>query len=302
MEIKIVDYLEWSNCYQISNDKTMLIIPSSFGIRVIHFGFREGRNEFAVLPLHENQQTGWKIYGGHRLWYAPEEMPRTYQPDNEAIVIESTSQYIRVTQPRELKTGIIKEIDISLQDNSCRVKIVHRLYNTGAGALTLAPWAISVMAPGGRGIMPLSIQGDYASTLVAKDSLGLWSYTDLTDSRLTWMKRYILLTQDVRSSTTLKIGAVGSLGWVAYLNRGHMFLKTYRYQRYGIYPDRGCSVEMYTDHELLEIETLGPLVELESGETVEHTEYWYLFADLPDPVSEEQIEGEILPYIQAALD
>ena len=27
----------------------------------------------------------WYAYGGHRIWCAPEKMPETYYPDNEAV-------------------------------------------------------------------------------------------------------------------------------------------------------------------------------------------------------------------------
>ena len=40
------------------------------------------------------------------------------------------------------------------------------------------------------------------------------------------------------------------------------------------YPDNGCSVECYTNEEMLEIETLSPLYQLSYGEEVQHTEIW----------------------------
>jgi hypothetical protein len=42
------------------------------------------------------------------------------------------------------------------------------------------------------------------------------------------------------------------------------------------YPDFGCSVEIFTNAAMLEVETLGPLATLEPGSAVEHVEEWSL--------------------------
>jgi hypothetical protein len=42
------------------------------------------------------------------------------------------------------------------------------------------------------------------------------------------------------------------------------------------YPDFGCSVEIFTNAAMLEVETLGPLTTLEPGSAVEHIEQWSL--------------------------
>jgi hypothetical protein len=42
------------------------------------------------------------------------------------------------------------------------------------------------------------------------------------------------------------------------------------------YPDFGCSCEFFTNGDFLELETLGPLVDVEPEAKVEHTERWSL--------------------------
>jgi hypothetical protein len=51
---------------------------------------------------------------------------------------------------------------------------------------------------------------------------------------------------------------------------------------------------------MLEIETLGPLARVAPGRTVEHTEEWQLFKDVPQDLSEAAIETNIRPLIEAA--
>jgi hypothetical protein len=65
------------------------------------------------------------------------------------------------------------------------------------------------------------------------------------------------------------------------------------------YPDSGCNFEVFTDEDSLELETLGPLRNLEPGETAEHIERWWLFKDVEAGESESWIDSEILARVQA---
>ena len=46
------------------------------------------------------------------------------------------------------------------------------------------------------------------------------------------------------------------------------------------YPDMGASFEMFTNAEVLELETLGPLTRLAPGAALEHVERWTLHRDV----------------------
>ena len=67
-----------------------LVVTTAFGPRIIHYGRIGGPNAFHVIPETRGQiQSGkWYPYGGHRLWHAPEVMPRTYQEDNAPVEAE----------------------------------------------------------------------------------------------------------------------------------------------------------------------------------------------------------------------
>jgi len=60
-----------------------------------------------------------------------------------------------------------------------------------------------------------------------------------------------------------------------------MFLKRFPYIPGATYPDFNSNFETFTRQDMLEIETLGPMVTVGSGEYVDHQETWYL---LPDAV------------------
>jgi hypothetical protein len=137
----------WPNCVSFSNEIIELVATTDIGPRIIRFGFIGEKNQFVELKetLGDTGGTEWKNYGGHRLWYAPEDPVRTYFPDNSPIKYENHEDFIRLSQPVEPTSGIQKEIDISLSIEDTRVKIIHRLINHSLWSLDLAPWAISVI-------------------------------------------------------------------------------------------------------------------------------------------------------------
>jgi hypothetical protein len=216
--VKRVAYKGWKNCCRISNGKIELIVTTDVGPRVIRFGFVGGQNLFKEYPAQLGKRGGkkWRIYGGHRLWHAPEAEPRTYFPDNFPVAVEKRGSTVRFIQPVETTTGIQKEIDIKLSAGN-RVELVHRLRNTGHWAVELAPWSVSVMAEGGTGIVPLPPRGTHPEDLLPGNALVIWLYTDMTDPRWTWGRKYILLKQD--STPTVKPQKLGALvpdGWAGY--------------------------------------------------------------------------------------
>ena len=146
------------------------------------------------------------------------------------------------------------------------------------------------MAPGGTAILPLPPRGSHPKDLLPGCSLTLWKYTDMSDPRWTWGRQYLLLRQDSSATVTpQKIGAAVADGWAAYARAGRLFLKTFRHDPAPTYPDRGCSVEVFTNKDMLELETLGPLATLSPGATVEHVEHWWLFGNVPIPRSDAAI-------------
>ena len=134
-------------------------------------------------------------------------------------------------------------------------------------------WALSVLAPGGTCIVP---QPKEDTGLLANRTLALWPYADMTDERVRWDSDYITLKQDAGMEQAFKFGINNTYGAAAYLNGGIAFIKRYEPQADAVYPDFGVSMEVYTDKRMLELETLSPLLEVQPGDVIEHTEQWEL--------------------------
>lgn len=298
LQRQAIKYHGW-DCFRLANDKIEVIITLDVGPRIIRCGFINGPNFFKEFPDTLGVKSGdkWNIFGGHRLWHAPENDPRTYFPDNAPVEYEETEEGVRFMQEVEPTTGIEKEIEIFLAEDEARVEVEHTLINRGVWPVELAPWALSAMAPGGVAIIPLPPRGTHPEELQPSSSLTLWPFTDMTDPRWTWGKKFILLRQDEDRSTPQKIGARVPDEWVAYANHNQLFVKTFDYNEDATYPDLGSVVETFTNHEMLELETLGPLVKLRPDEEVWHQETWLLFDGVSTPQSESDIEANILPMI-----
>jgi len=294
-----IAYRGWKTCWRLSNGLVELVITGDVGPRIIRFGLVGGQNEFKEYDSMLGATGGdeWRIYGGHRLWHAPEAKPRTYHPDNAPVKVEEKGAIVRVVQPRESTTGIEKELDIRLDPKEPHVEVIHRLRNANLWAVELAPWALSVMAPGGKVVIPLPPRGSHEENLLPTNTITLWAYTDMSDRRWTWGTKYVMLEQDPRARSPQKIGLAVPAGWAAYANGGRLFVKRFAYVQGANYPDFGCSVETFTNADMIELETLGPLARLEPGAAVEHVEHWHLFKDVPVPAGDADVERHILPRV-----
>jgi hypothetical protein len=105
--------------------------------------------------------------------------------------------------------------------------------------------------------------------------MSLWAYTNLTDPRFNWCADRLEISQDANMPST-KLGFLHQLQSAHYEVDGYRFSKTIDYRQDATYPDGNCNLEIFTDGEMLELESLGPLVTLNKGDRIVHTENWSL--------------------------
>ncbi len=274
-----INYKGWENCYRLSNGEVELIITGDVGPRIIRFGFIGQKNMFKEFENELGKTKGdeWLIFGGHRLWHAPESQPRTYYADRDPVLIKEKENGLIATQIPEPTTGIQKQIEITLSPDTTDVFLEQRLYNHNLWAIETAPWSLTVMAPGGTAILPLPPRGSHPEFLLPTGSLALWPYTNLKDPRLNFGEQFILIKQDSRIDEPQKIGLFTPKAWGAYWNSGFLFKKQVPIQFNGIYPDFGVNFEVFVDNQMLELEALGPFETIPPQGMIELQEHWSLF-------------------------
>lgn len=282
LTIERTPYKGWKNNVRVSNGAIELVVTGDVGPRIIRLGFVKGPNLMAEFAAQMGTCGGkqWNVRGGHRLWVAPEVKPDTYEPDNAPIVIRPIAGGIKTVQPTGPISGIQKIMEIRMAEKKNEIVVTHRLINRSRMAVSLAPWALSVMAPGGMAIIPLPAKIPHTKRLTHNQEWSLWGYTDFADGRWTLGSRYIFFRQD-RKCGPGKLGIDHREGWAAYQLGTTVFVKKFERIEGAVYPDGGMNFETFSNEDMLEVETLGPLVTLKPGRSLKHVETWQLFKNVP---------------------
>lgn len=305
-----IKYHGWQRVYRMANDKVELLVLADVGPRILRYGLIGDRNEFHEFAADAGKIGGEKFqsYGGHRFWVSPE-TERTYYPDNFEVEVRTAGNTLVLTAPVEDKaapiTGLQKSMEITLAPAGTRVTVLHRVTNRSQATTELAPWGLSVMAPGGRAILPLPPRAPIDKDHLLPESLfAVWSYTDFSDPRWRLGAKYVQLFAGPAPAGRFKEqmgGIYASAGWGAYFRDDRLFVKRVRPVPGARYPDHGCNFELYTEAAFLELESLAPLTILQPGQSVEHVEDWMLFEGVSAGREESWIDQTVLPLVQGML-
>jgi len=289
-----IAYKDWKNCYRLTNGQWEMVVVADIGPRIIRLARVGGPNILGEVPGAGEGE--WKLYGGHRLWHAPEAMPRSYAPDNKPPKVEAAADRLRLTADTEPETGIQKTMEISLRvDDKCAT-LIHKLTNHGPWPVQLGAWALTVMAKEGYSFAPFP-SGEFKSLLPC-GVLAIWPYVDWKDSRLTIGHSHVIIHQNPAISRRMKIGMSSTEGWAGYWLNQDLFVKRFDPLPNAVYPDFGCALELFANDAIAEVESVGPLTHLEPGESLKHVERWYLFSGVDFDGTEESLEKNVLPRVK----
>lgn len=301
VKVEKVEYKGWPNCYRVSNGEVELVVTSDVGPRVMRFGFVGGQNLFKEFPeqLGGKGEAEFQLRGGHRVWKAPEDPIATWAPDNVPVQVEITRDGLIAREPVEPLTKLQKEIAVRMAPSGAQVAVMHRITNKSLFPLEFAPWAMSMMAQGGMAITGFPPRGRHLANLEATNPLVMWAYTDLSDNRWKFTKKYLMLRQDPKNAEAQKLGLFNPNTWAVYILNGEAFVKQSHADPGSAYPDFGCSFEIFTNSDFLELETLGPMTKVPPNGTVEHAEHWSLHRNIRmSSFTDDQLDKAILPLLQ----
>lgn len=279
VKIEKIDYKGWPNSYRISNGEVELVMTSDIGPRIMRYAFIGGQNLFKEFEetLGKSGEPAWVPRGGHRIWAAPEDPVKTYAPDNSPVKVAIKGGVLEATQPVEAITGLQKQMAVKMAPAGSAVEVTHTIRNVNAAAVQIAPWALTMMAPGGVGIHGFPPRGTHPEALAPTHPLVMWAFTNLADPRWKYTKKYLILRQDPANPDPQKLGSFNSDTWGAYLLGTDLFIKRcHAPGTPGDYADFGCSFETFTNADMLELETLGPLKKVAPKQPLVHVERWTL--------------------------
>lgn len=294
------DYGYFGKCLEISNNVMEMLVTLDVGPRIISYKL-VGKENIMCEDKDENStmeggefakvfgDKKWYIYGGHRLWFSPEDDPRSYYPDNDRVEYKIHKNTVIFTPPCQFENQLQFEIQLTFDDLTAEVKVSHKITNLSNEKVKIAPWALTVLDKNAVALLPQSVKD---KGLLSNRNISLWSYTDVYDNRLFIGNKYITVKQDSYCDKKLKVGLNNEDGWIAALVKGQFFVKRFDYLEKAEYPDHHCNCECFTNFFMIEVESLGELKSLNKGESVFHDEWWNLFAcnETFDNRNEESVE------------
>lgn len=292
--MKQLAYQGWQNCYQIESGDCRMITTADIGPRIVHLSRGNGEN---LLKLFEDQigKVGgddWRLVGGHRVWYAPENPVTSYIPDNTAVEVEVISSD-EVCFTVSLTSEVEKSLIMRVANTPNEFNLINKIKNTSELTLRTASWGITTFAPGGVGYMPIPKASSQSETLCASGQINLWDYTLLSDPAFAWRSEWVEFHQN-RTLSKQKVGTFLRNPWLAYRLKESLVIKTFDFNKEDLsasdFPDLGSNIEVYFDTSMLELEGLSPWTELKPGESVSHTEKLQVLAIEPDWSHEKVIE------------
>ncbi len=287
---EIESYKSYGRCVSISNGKIEALVTVDLGPRIISFGFLHGQNfmctdrEGLGFVNKDNYEEffgkgrKWENLGGHRIWVSPESYPETYTPDDKPVKYEITKNGAVFTPEVDVEVGTAKTLEIKMSDDSNTMQVDIAVKNITLAPKDFAVWSLSVCAAGGSMIIPMNTND---TGLLPNRIVSVWPYTDMSDDRIYWGKKYVTVKQDVDAKEPIKLGFDLNCGTAYYVLGNEIFKKNYKTNHPdGRYPDGGCSFETYTNNVMLEFETLSELKTVNAGEINTLSEIWSV-SELP---------------------
>lgn len=265
---------KWGKVLWITTDYAEVGVALEFGIRVVHLSCPGMENLFYEQDpdLSDGNATpqGWKLYGGHRIWLAPES-DQSYYPDNDPVSYVVDGNSVLVEQKTDPWTGIKKLLKINFWDDSITLENI--FINDTDAVVEGASWSINSLDGGGAA--KIGFVGSDPGDCTPRRVISLWADTTVQDPRLCFTRDSLTATH-MPIADYLKLGLYCDPGKAVFENKGQRFTLTFGAGGIENHTDNGCNFELFMAKEFMELEILGIKRTLQPGEAASHTETWQL--------------------------
>ncbi len=283
VSIRRINYEGWTNALSMVNEQAEVVVVPSIG-RIMQFRFLGESGPFWENPALRGKSPDplaaeWVNFGGDKVWPAPQSewaqwTPRAWPPppgfDSESVEVEVVGDRVLLKSAVDAHYGIRWEREIRLDPLQARMIVVTRYHKVSETSLTnlVAIWSITQLREAVAVLVPRLKPGHFGN--------GYELQSELPPPDLQVDDDWIRLTRNPKASH--KIGNdAGTLIWLG--ERVALRVDSPRRPE-GLYPDRGCSAEVYTNPDPLayvELELLSPLEPLRPGQTMAQTNTYTLF-------------------------
>lgn len=279
-----VTLLNYSDCVELSNDSTRVVLGHHVGGRVLVYE-RLGKNVLYLSPEESNwdpaNQDGRPMASAGRFDLGPE----FFQERGDAIWVGPWSVEVtgdrqaRMQSPIDPKSGLRVVRDFSLDAKSSRLTVRQTVTNLGERVVKQCFWSRTFAKHGGAVVIPCDpATSRFPALYTMSRSMHLIDFKP-ADPAVRRVGDQLVIDGPTEFP---KLGFDSNRDWVAYQTRDdQLFVK-----RYQVFPQRpygeahriNLSVWYPQEKQLAacEIEPIGPLVALEPGAESSFTVDWWL--------------------------
>lgn len=310
---------DWQT-YRLSNSLISALAVPDVGGRVLEFQLADHQFFFVneslrgrLFSAHENQGDGtiasWRNYGGSKTWPAPQGWSSPDEWAGPPDPVLDTGRYrvelatatadraiVRMVSPPDSRTGITIARELAVERGTTQTTMRLEMRNISRRTVRWSLWDVvqldcSQTSPTGV-VEPRSGCRLYVPMNPASRHQRGYVVLFGPEDNPQWRHAEPNLVEVDYQATLGKIGIDSLRGWLAFTDAkgDHVFAARFTYEPGRDYPDRGSSVECWTQGPgiaagvdwsrpgfllyLLEAEILAPLVTLRPGESANTTIHW----------------------------
>ena len=277
VRVNRVNYRGWDDSLLMTNgDVVVVIVPQV--ARIMKYAFVDGENVLWVNDELAPERTGspgtqgfterWENFGGYKLWPAPEKVwgePPPWELDRGACRVEITPQNsVRLIGMPSPDFGLRFDREITLAPEGSRLEIKQSAVNVSDRPITASVWDVTQLKPDCVAFVPMGPGAGYRAG--TKETF-----------EKQWRRAGSMMLLRPAGDYT-KTFFTGPPGWLGCKRGEALYLKVFDIAETPP-PRPETPREVYTAKDYIELEAVGPAVELQPDQSTTFTERWYLLRD-----------------------
>lgn len=225
----------------------------------------------------------WQNFGGAKLWVAPQSAwgwpPDPVMDQGACDVMVARDGVVTLRGMSSPATGVRLSRTVSLRAESSVLELVYTMENTATSNVTWGIWNVIQVKPGGRALIP-----NREDARTWEDSR--WRVWDH------WRREGDVFVLH-HAGQEGKVMSISPEGWLAYERGGDVLVVDLFTDTAGTYPAGHGSGEVYSGGSYIELEHVGPQVELAPGESTQMRETWMFFSLEDENVTDSELAARI---------
>ena len=288
--VECINYRGWQDSYRLTAGAYSLVVVPEIGGRIMEYSL-DGRNVIWENPLEFSQTypigSEWRNYGGYKTWVSPQDLwgwPPDFMLDSGKANIEVLQSpkglpVLKIIGAPSLKSGVFFTKEITLMESG-EVVIKQRMHSISSKVLAYGIWDVTQVRTPCFAAFPLNPNTKFP------DGLNYLMSECRNSAQYEFKDGFCIVTY---------MGERGDIAsdspgpWLIWFKDDLAYVKFFGpTEKDAEYPDSGCTCEVFTSDRKLgyvEVEILGPVVELQPGAETELIGRWRIFK-LSQPVTD----------------